>query len=311
MTFRAIAMVLVASLSPVLYAQSETDASLRAKIAAQDVEIARLQARLLLCTGVTTPAASAGTVIARPPPPSSSLGDLAAKMPHAAQPPSSPRVFTNENLQGPVGATKPSALKDVAPLATRKPAATFTALADLPPDPVGAGRWVVTTAKNPLNDHAIVTAVLTASAPIKGWLATATPELVVRCQTPLHPSTFPPFLPVQSGLEVYVVMGMPATVENAEGKHSLQVRFDDQPARTWGTSESTDKKALFVAPIYATEMLVTKRTLATSKQMLVGFTPFNASPVLITFDVRGFRTNLNRILAACPVMDKSQWKVLS
>ena len=41
--------------------------------------------------------------------------------------------------------------------------------------------------------------------------------------------------------------------------------------------------------------------------MMIGFTPLSGAPVLMTFDIRGFRTHLNRILAACPAVDKSQW----
>lgn len=179
---------------------------------------------------------------------------------------------------------------------------------ELPPDPAGAGKWVITSSINPLNDKKIVTAMLRAEAPIKGWLATATPTLVVRCQTPLRAESLPAFLPVQPGLEVYVVTDMPAQVENAEGLHQMQLRFDDQPAREWGGRESTDKKALFFAPVYATQIVVTDRMLLTSKQLLVGFTPFNASPVVIRFDVRGFRTHAKTLLAACPAVDRSAWK---
>jgi hypothetical protein len=142
------------------------------------------------------------------------------------------------------------------------PPASPVMTANLPPDPAGAGKWTMTNKKNQLNDHEIVTAMLRAEGPVKGWLATATPILVVRCQTPLTPANFPAILPIQPGLEVYVVTDMPANVENAEGIHQLQVRFDDQPAHGWGGHESTDRKSLFIAPAFATEMIVTKRTLS-------------------------------------------------
>lgn len=32
---------------------------------------------------------------------------------------------------------------------------------------------------------------------------------------------------------MYVITGMPATVENADGEHRVFIRFDDQPAAKW------------------------------------------------------------------------------
>src|SRR5438874_834288 len=129
------------------------------------------------------------------------------------------------------------------------------------------------------------------------------PTLVVRCQTPLKAEKFPDFMPFQPGLEVYIVTGMPANVENGEGLHQIFVRFDDEKAQQWGSRESTDEKALFIAPAYATRIVVSHHTLADSKRMLVQFTPFNASQVLITFDTRGFDRYVDQVLDACPPVD--------
>jgi hypothetical protein len=101
--------------------------------------------------------------------------------------------------------------------------------------------------------------------------------------------------------------GNTGAVENAEGKHNITVRFDDQPAENWGTSESTDKKSLFIAPIYATRIAVVDERLKKSQQMLVRFTPFNASPVTFKFDIRGFASHADRVLGACPEVDRSKW----
>jgi hypothetical protein len=179
--------------------------------------------------------------------------------------------------------------------------------ATAPPRP-SVERWKVVVEKNPMNDQRVVTALLKATLPIKGWLATATPTLVVRCQKGLAEKEFPPSVPIQPGLEVYIVTEMPATVENSEGIHNVRVRFDDHPATVWGTSESTDKKALFIAPIYATRMIVTEQMLANSRRMLVEFTPFNASPVVATFDVRGFSVHAKEVLSACPESDRTAWR---
>jgi hypothetical protein len=86
-----------------------------------------------------------------------------------------------------------------------------------------------------MDDRPIVTAILSAEGGIEGWLTKSTPQLVVRCQTPAdNAHKFPTFIPAQPGLEMYLVIGMPAHVENGEGLHTLRVRFDDQPAESLG-----------------------------------------------------------------------------
>lgn len=169
-------------------------------------------------------------------------------------------------------------------------------------------KWVVSTTKDQMSDKPIVTAVLKADEPIKGWLKVATPSLVVRCHTPpADAHVLDERLPVQTGLEVYVVTGMAAAVENSEGKHMIRVRLDDASAEQWGTGESTDKEALFIAPIYATRIVLIDRRLRGANQMLIQFTPFNASPVIIKFDTRGFAKHADRVMAACPKVDQSKW----
>src|SRR5213594_2516194 len=84
-----------------------------------------------------------------------------------------------------------------------------------------AGKWIVVVKTDPMNDKPIVTALLSAETPVEGWLARSTPQLVVRCQT--RDSEFSADFPVQPGLDVYIVTGMPAHVENAEGIHTVRL----------------------------------------------------------------------------------------
>jgi hypothetical protein len=170
-----------------------------------------------------------------------------------------------------------------------------------------SGKWSVMVSTNVGNDTPIVTAALRADAPIRGWLQTAIPTLVVRCQTP------PPRdeivllstkgLPVQPGLDVYIDTGVRSSVEQGDGTHLISVRFDANPAEHWGTVESTDTEALFIAPFYAQQMVA---KLTHSRQLLVGFTPSNAPPALISFDTRGFKMHAARVLAACPKVDRTK-----
>ena len=159
----------------------------------------------------------------------------------------------------------------------------------------------------------IITASLKAEEPITGWLKTATPTLVVRCKTPAAGDPIAgiaartPFLPVQPGLDVYVDLGMPATVENVEGKHTVHIRFDDHPERRSGSSESNDKETLFLAPATAVQMVLTSRALLKGNRMLFQFTPFNASPAIATFDIRGFDNHVGQILEACPAANYAAW----
>jgi hypothetical protein len=166
------------------------------------------------------------------------------------------------------------------------------------------GKWNVTVSLNVTNDTPIVTAELRAAAAIRGWLQTAIPTLVVRCQTP------PPRdeivllstkgLPVQPGLDVYIDTRVPSSVDR-DGTHLISVRFDADPVEHWGTIESTDTQALFLAPFYASQMVA---KLTHSRRLLVEFTPSNAPPAIVSFDTRGFKIHAARVLAACPKVDR-------
>jgi hypothetical protein len=167
------------------------------------------------------------------------------------------------------------------------------------------GKWNVTVSRNVASDTPIVTAALRADAPIRGWLQAAIPTLVVSCQTP------PPRdeivllstkgLPVQPGLDVYIDTGVRSSADHGDGTHLIGVRFDAAPAEHWGTIESTDAEALFIAPFYARQMVA---RLTQSRQLLVEFTPSNAPPAIISFDTRGFKLHAARVLAACPKVDR-------
>src|SRR3989442_3898170 len=64
--------------------------------------------------------------------------------------------------------------------------------------------------------------------------------------------------------------------------------FEEQ----WG--ESTDNEALFAPnPIQMAKMLAKYRT------MRFRFTPFNSSPAIITFDVRGFDRHIGLVSKTC------------
>jgi hypothetical protein len=92
-----------------------------------------------------------------------------------------------------------------------------------------------------------------------------------------------------------MVTGMPASVEKGDLEgHTVRVRFDDAGAERQRWSQSTDNEALF-----APNAVQMARNIAKAKTVRFEFTPFNASPVIATFDVSGFDQHIGRVSAAC------------
>lgn len=168
-------------------------------------------------------------------------------------------------------------------------------------------KWRLTTEKDPMTDKVTKTASLEAEGPIEGWVDKTLPRLVVRCSTPVTASSLPATKAEQPGLDVYVVTGMAASVENAQSIHTVTLRFDSAPAEDWDATESTNDKALFLSSAYAAQVMYGEPKLASTSQLLVRFTPFNSNPVLIKFDTRGFDKHAAEVLAACPAVDRSHW----
>jgi Type VI secretion system VasI, EvfG, VC_A0118 len=113
---------------------------------------------------------------------------------------------------------------------------------------------------------------------------------------------------------VYVVTGMAATVEEGfdggpSAQHKVGLRLDNNPARYESWNESTDHEALFadneaylmrsdvVYPAGAVVMLA--KELARAKALTFQFTPFDGSPQVAQFDLRGLDTHLGKVAEAC------------
>jgi type VI secretion system protein VasI len=166
---------------------------------------------------------------------------------------------------------------DAPPTALPAPAPS-SAAADPPAPP---NKWMGGESKSEMDDTKTVSFRLGAENEIEGWLAKARPSLIVRCQ--------------ERKTEAYVVTDMPANPEYGEfQRHTVQLRFDERPpiSQMWGAS--TDDKALF-----APNAVSFSRTLAKAQTLRVRFTPFNASPQTIEFDVRGFDSRLPVLAKTC------------
>lgn len=151
-----------------------------------------------------------------------------------------------------------------------------------PAVPLAGGKWTQAQDTSAMDDSKGVSFFLQGENEIEGWLEKKRPGLMVRCK--------------EKATDVYMVTDMPASVESGDDldKHTMRVRFDDAPAQRQQWSESTDKKALF-----APNAVQMARNIARAKTLRLEFTPFNASPVIATFDVSGFEQHIGRVAAAC------------
>jgi hypothetical protein len=112
------------------------------------------------------------------------------------------------------------------------------------------------------------------------WMNRVRPVLEVRC--------------LAGTTDVYVTTHWAASMEDVPDVHTVQVGFDEGPdvAEQWLDAE--DRRALF-----APNGVDLARRIAGARRMRFGFTPFNAAPVVVDFDVRGFDQLVGRIAKAC------------
>jgi hypothetical protein len=112
------------------------------------------------------------------------------------------------------------------------------------------------------------------------WMNRVRPVLEVRC--------------LAGTTDVYVTTHWAASMEDVPDVHTVQVGFDEGPdvAEQWLDAE--DRRALF-----APNGVDLARRIAGARRMRFGFTPFNAAPVVVDFDVSGFDQLVGRIAKAC------------
>lgn len=160
-----------------------------------------------------------------------------------------------------------------------------------------------------MDDSKTVVVALDSENTAEGPLGAVRPSLIVRCQ--------------QKKTQVYVVTGMAATVEEdidggPRDSHKVGLRLDDGPAKydSWG--ESTDHKALFASDLiwgeqwdsligmnapkvvaYSGGVVEFAKKLAGASKLTFQFTPFDGSPQVAQFDVRGLNPHLHKIAEAC------------
>jgi type VI secretion system protein VasI len=169
---------------------------------------------------------------------------------------------------------------------SHKPGASQTVQID------STDRWRVSLGKSPMDDSKTVALSVDSDREIEGPLGSVTPTLVVRCQ--------------EGQTSIYVVTGMAATVEDSDDRHTVEIRLDNNAATHEDWKESTDHKALFAPnPFYDTSehrhltTIVFAKKIAAAETLTFRFTPFDGSPQVARFDVRGLDPNLHKLAETC------------
>ena len=144
----------------------------------------------------------------------------------------------------------------------------------------GVGKWRVRKETSPIDDKTIVLLNLDAEAPIKGWPSKEeVPTLILRCK--------------ESRTEAYINTGMSPQVEYGDGA-TARVRFDKERVTEIRMGKSTDGEALFFP-----EAIKIIKQMAQHEAMLFEFTPFNSSPTMTTFDLKGVAEALKPLRETC------------
>ncbi|MGD0749840.1 MAG: DUF4352 domain-containing protein [Anaerolineales bacterium] len=144
-----------------------------------------------------------------------------------------------------------------------------------------SGNWQTSLGKSAFDDSPTVVISLNAESPIQGWLTSYVPQLSLRCQ--------------EHNIDVFITTGMSPAVEYGMNETAtIRLRFDSSQEITTIANESTDGKALFLpAPT------LTIRAMLLTDKLAFGFTPFNASPVVTTFNLQGLSVVIKPLEEAC------------
>lgn len=143
-----------------------------------------------------------------------------------------------------------------------------------------SAKWSRFTERSPLDDSKTVILSVAGEGPIEGWpKKIVIPKLVVRCQ--------------EKRTQVYVDTEMAANPEIGDG-FTVRLRLGQSQATTQLWGESTSKDSLF-----SPEPIALTRQLLTVDRLLFQFTPYNSTPTLAEFDVRGLSRLIGELASSC------------
>jgi hypothetical protein len=146
---------------------------------------------------------------------------------------------------------------------------------------ISNGKWKIERHVSAMDDSRTVIASVEASNTFWAWPnKTIRPILAMRCQ--------------EGKKNVYIVTQTSAAVEGEPDHVHIKLRFDQGEAAEWISVESTDNQALFVQDVNGFLAQISGKS-----TMLMGFTPFNSSPVIFNFNVKGLDPTLAEIRRVC------------
>lgn len=141
--------------------------------------------------------------------------------------------------------------------------------------------WQVVRDVSEMTNTKTVVIATHAQNSIQAWLRETTPILYIRCK--------------ENKTELYINNGTAAQPEyGSYNSATVRLRIGDGKAYTEQWSESTDNEALF-----APRSVSLIKELAKAKKFLFEFTPHNANPQTVRFDLRGIEKHIVEIAATC------------
>ena len=149
------------------------------------------------------------------------------------------------------------------------------------PQPLLAPRWsVANRSRWVTNPKRHVALELAAENKVQAWMKVVEPVLVVRC--------------MNRRVEAFVYTDTPARIERQDEDHTVGLAFDGeaQSAERW--PDSADHDALF-----APDGAAFTRRLMSARTLRFGFTPHNAAPVTVHFNVAGLSELLKPSARQC------------
>jgi hypothetical protein len=186
-------------------------------------------------------------------------------------------------LAGRPGASQdaPAAAVETALTTSRPLAPPPSSVVSAKPGSPAASKW--TGSKKPgwaTDGSRTITFELAAENDVPVWVKGVRPVLGVRC---LGGST-----------EVFVITEWAASIEGNTGYHTVRVGFDGGADVEQHWFDSSDYQSLF-----APNGEALARQIARSKRLRFEFTPYNAAPVVVDFDVHGFDQFVDSIAKVC------------
>lgn len=146
------------------------------------------------------------------------------------------------------------------------------------------GKWLSQSDTSKLTDSSDHYISLSSSDTIRARFGggTKTANLTIRC--------------MENTSSAYFVFG-DQFLSDIQGYGRITYRIDDKKAETKSFIASTDHKALGLWSGESAIPFIKK--LSGAKQMIVRMTPYNESPLTVTFDLRGFDAAIKPVSEAC------------